>query len=71
MIYNYKISIDAVKEVEIYEYTGNQYFYHSTITDLKYFLREYEKNIYKGNLYLKSLKRMREWLSQNYPELLI
>ena len=71
MIYNYKISIDEIKEVEIYEYMGNQYFYHSTIAGLKYYLEEYEKNIYRGNLYLKSLKRMKEWLLQNHPELLL
>ena len=71
MIYNYKISIREVTEIEIYEYMGNQHTHHSTISRLKYYLKEYEKNIYKGNLYLKSLKRMKEWLLQNHPELLL
>jgi hypothetical protein len=71
MKYTYKIIEDVVTGLEVNEYIDLQYNFHCTILGLKN-INEMKKNFKnKNNEYLNSLKRMKNWVLQNHPELLI
>ncbi len=69
--YTYKISEDVVMGLEVYELQDGKYHFHSTVLGLKT-INKMTKNIKnKNNEYLKSLKRMKKWVLENHPELLL
>jgi hypothetical protein len=69
MSYRYEKIKDRLMGLEIiYEYEDEQYRFHCTIFSLKK-INEIDKKVKIE--YLNSLKRMRNWVLQNHPELLL
>ena len=71
MNYTYKISEDVVMGLEVYELQNGQYHFHCTILGLKNITKTEEFYESKNNEYLKSLRRMKKWVLQDHPELLL
>jgi len=71
MNYTYKISEDVVMGLEVYELQDGKYHFHSTIFGLKDIVKTEKHFESKNNEYLKSLRRMKKWVLENYPELLL
>jgi hypothetical protein len=71
MKYTYKILEDVVTGLEVNEFQNGQYHFHCTILGLKNITKTEENYESKNNEYLKSLKRMKKWVLENHPELLL
>lgn len=71
MNYTYKISEDVVMGFEVYELENGKYHFHSTIFGLKDIAKTEQHFESKNNEYLKSLRRMKKWVLENHPELLL
>jgi hypothetical protein len=71
MNYTYEILEDMMMDLEVYEYQNGNYHFHSTIFGLKKNNEMEEIFENKNDEYLYSLKRMKKWVLENYPELLL
>jgi hypothetical protein len=71
MNYTYKISEDVVMGLEVYELKNDKYYFHCVIFGLKNITKTEKHFESKNNEYLKSLRRMKKWVLQNHPELLL
>jgi hypothetical protein len=71
MNYTYKISKNVATGLEVNEFQNGQYYFHCTIFGLKNIMNTEQCFESKDNEYLNSLKRMKNWLLQNHPELIL
>lgn len=71
MNYTYKILEDVATGLEVNEFRNGNYHFHCTILGLKTITETEKLYKRKNNEYLKSLRRMKKWVLEKHPELLL